>query len=191
MKSLVQEMLDLSRAVQVDIQYKDERTDVKQLVSQLHNNFQLVHEDFTFNLDIDVEGEAIVNMYRNHLEQVLIILLDNAVKYSKDRKEVHLSLATSGDRVQIAVQDFGEGISEEDSQKIFNRFYRVDKARSREKGGNGLGLSIAKQLINGYGGTISVDSVPGRGSVFRIELKLLQNQAKDQDSTDSKGQKKE
>lgn len=184
-------MLDLSRAVQVDIQYKDERTDVKQLVSQLHNNFQLVHEDFTFNLDIDVEGEAIVNMYRNHLEQVLIILLDNAVKYSKDRKEVHLSLATSGDRVQIAVQDFGEGISEEDSQKIFNRFYRVDKARSREKGGNGLGLSIAKQLINGYGGTISVDSVPGRGSVFRIELKLLQNQAKDQDSTDSKGQKKE
>ena len=191
MKSLVQEMLDLSRAVQVDIQYKDERTDVKQLVSQLHNNFQLVHEDFTFNLDIDVEGEAIVNMYRNHLEQVLIILLDNAVKYSKDRKEVHLSLATSGDRVQIAVQDFGEGISEEDSQKIFNRFYRVDKARSREKGGNGLGLSIAKQLINGYGGTISVDSVPGRGSVFRIELKLLQDQAKDQDSTDSKGQKKE
>lgn len=176
MKSLVQEMLDLSRAAQVDIHYRHERTNVKELVSQIHNNIQLVHPSFLFNLDIDVDDDPIVNMYRNHLEQVLIILLDNAVKYSRDRKEVHISLATIGKTVHIAIQDFGEGISEEEAAKIFDRFYRIDKARSREKGGNGLGLSIAKQLIEGYGGKISVESVLGHGSVFRIELDLLETE---------------
>lgn len=173
MKSLVQEMLDLSRAAQVDIQYRHERTNVSELMRLVHNNMQLVHSSFVVTYDEDVEGVPIVNMYRNHLEQVLIILLDNAVKYSKDRKEVHISLATTGNHVQIAIQDFGEGISDEEVDKIFDRFYRIDKARSREKGGNGLGLSIAKQLIEGYGGTISVESVKNYGSVFRIELELM------------------
>lgn len=180
MKSLVQEMLDLSRAAQVDIQYKNEGTDALDLVQQVHNNIQLVHPDFLFILDIDVDDHAVVNMYRNHLEQILIILLDNAVKYSTDRKEVHISLATTNKEVQIAIQDFGEGISEEDQEKIFDRFYRIDKARSRLKGGNGLGLSIAKQLINGYGGQITVNSVIGNGSIFNIRLPLLKEEDQDQ-----------
>ena len=71
------------------------------------------------------------------------------------------------------MQDFGEGISQADQEKIFNRFYRVDKARTREKGGNGLGLSIAQKLVTSYHGSISVDSVEGQGSQFKLEFPVL------------------
>jgi len=104
----------------------------------------------------------------------MIILLDNAVKYSTDRKEIHVSMAqNSGNGIAVAVQDFGEGIAEKDRRRVFNRFYRVDKARSREKGGNGLGLSIAQQLIESYHGQIEVDSALGHGSIFRIDLPTI------------------
>lgn len=177
MKSLVQEMLDLSRAEQVEIHYKNERTEIRAIINQTYNNFKLVHPEVSFILDDDLEDDILVNIYRNHLEQILIILLDNAVKYSTDRQEVHLSVSDHGPNVQIAIQDFGEGMTQEDTIKIFNRFYRVDKARSRHRGGNGLGLSIAKQLIEGYHGKIWAESVMDHGSIFRIELpKLKKNE---------------
>ena len=77
---------------------------------------------------------------------------------------------------EIAIQDFGEGISKEDLDKIFNRFYRVDKARARTKGGNGLGLSIAKQLLESYKGKITAESVIGQGTIFRIYIPILQTE---------------
>ncbi|MBS4751073.1 HAMP domain-containing protein [Granulicatella sp. zg-ZJ] len=176
MKTLVQEMLDLSRAEQVGIHYKNEMTEVVGLVNQVHHNFELIHPKFKFQLENDYpkdETEIWVSISRHHLEQVLIILLDNAVKYSTDIPQIHLSLSKTLNNVQISVQDFGEGISEKDMKEVFARFYRVDKARSRHKGGNGLGLSIAKELIEGYKGSISVESVVGSGSTFRIELPVI------------------
>ena len=116
-------------------------------------------------------------MYRNHLEQVLVNILDNAIKYSFDRKEIHISIGVSDKQILIAIQDFGSGMSEEDLSKIFNRFYRVDKARSREKGGTGLGLPIVKELIEGYGGQVSVSSILDHGSVFSIQLPLVKIKA--------------
>lgn len=173
MQSLVKEMLDLSRAEQVEINYTNEVTAVKELVNQVFNDFKMIHPDFTFTLDDDVKRETYVQIYRNHLEQVLIILLDNAVKYSVNRKEIHMSFALGSRNVEIAVQDFGEGISRDNMDRVFNRFYRVDKARSRNKGGNGLGLSIAQRLVESYHGQISIESAVGHGSVFRITLPIL------------------
>ncbi|MCL0311804.1 HAMP domain-containing histidine kinase [Apilactobacillus sp. TMW 2.2459] len=173
MKSLVQEMLDLSRAEQVEINYNDKITDAQDLVFQEYNDFKMIHPDFMFTLDNDIKKETLVQIYRNHLEQVLIILLDNAVKYSTKRKEVHISISRSTKNVDIAIQDFGEGISPKNMNKVFNRFYRVDKARSRNQGGNGLGLSIAKRLIEAYNGHLSVESSVGHGSIFRITLPIL------------------
>ncbi len=72
------------------------------------------------------------------------------------------------------MQDFGEGISPEDAARVFDRFYRVDKARSRKQGGNGLGLSIAQKLVEGYGGKIELESAIGQGSIFRITLPIKQ-----------------
>lgn len=175
MKSLVSEMLDLSRAEQIEINYGEEITDVNHVFAQVYNDFKMIHPDFTFTFDDDTDHDVYVKIYRNHLEQVLVILLDNAIKYSTKRKEVHLSLSTSMAMVNIAVQDFGEGISEEDKQKVFNRFYRVDKARSRDKGGNGLGLSIAHRLIEAYHGNISIESSLGYGSIFQVNLPIMQD----------------
>ncbi|HAB49603.1 MAG TPA: two-component sensor histidine kinase, partial [Lactobacillus sp.] len=175
MKSLVQEMLDLSRAEQVEIQFGKEITDAKEVGLQVFNNFQMIHPDFTFVLDDDLKDITNVQIYRNHLEQVLIILMDNAVKYSRERKEVHMTLSKNINDIDIVIQDFGEGISQENIDRIFDRFYRVDKARSRDKGGNGLGLSIARRLIEGYHGRLVVESAVGQGSVFRVSLPLVKN----------------
>ncbi len=136
MKSLVSEMLDLTRADQIEINYPNEKTNVARLVNQVFNDFKMIHPEFQFTMDNELIGEPIVQIYRNHLEQILVILLDNAVKYSRERKEIHLSIANTKQFVEIAVQDFGEGISEKDLKLVFNRFYRIDKARSRDQGGN-------------------------------------------------------
>ena len=172
MKTLVQEMLDLSRAPQVKEQYKDATTNVTEVAKQVVHNFRVLYPEFTFTFDDDLKRDLWIPIYLNHLEQVVIILMDNAVKYSLDRKEIILSLSKGEEHVEIAVQDFGMGMTEEDRRKVFSRFYRVDKARSRERGGNGLGLSIAKELIESYDGEISVTTLLNHGSIFKITLPL-------------------
>ena len=173
MKTLVQEMLDLSRAPQVKEQYKDATTNVTEVAKQVVHNFRVLYPEFTFTFDDDLKHDLWIPIYLNHLEQVVIILMDNAVKYSLDRKEIILSLSKGEEHVEIAVQDFGMGMTEEDRKKVFSRFYRVDKARSRERGGNGLGLSIAKELIESYDGEISVTTLLNHGSIFKITLPLM------------------
>lgn len=170
MKTLINEMLTLSRAQQVDLSAQDEIVDARKLVNQTYANFSLIYPDFDFHLDIDSDEPAWVKIGRDHLEQILIIVSENAVKYSTDRHEVRFSLAVERNIVEITIQDFGLGIAKEDQSKIFNRFYRVDKARSRERGGTGLGLSIAYNLVTGYGGTIQLDSVLNQGTNFRIRF---------------------
>lgn len=172
MKSLVQEMLDLSRAEQSEIMYKNEACNAREVIYQVYSNFKILYPEFIFTLDDDLEEEVKVKIYRNHFEQLIIIILDNAVKYSTERKEVHISISQAFSQFEIAIQDFGEGIAEEDIGKVFNRFYRVDKARARTKGGNGLGLSIAKQLVDNYKGKITVESVIGQGTIFRILIPI-------------------
>ncbi len=104
------------------------------------------------------------------LRRVADILLDNAFKYTAQPGGVELSLEQKGDRVVMTVRDSGIGIAEQDKEKIFERFYRVDKARSREQGGAGLGLAIAHWIVAQHRGSIAVESKPGQGSVFRLEF---------------------
>lgn len=176
MKTLVQEMLDLSRAEQVDIYYKNETTRAREVVYQVFNNFKMLYPEFTFTIDDALRQEETVQIYRDHLEQILIIILDNAIKYSTQRKEIHLSIASNQQELELAVQDFGEGISQENLDKVFRRFYRVDKARARDKGGNGLGLSIVQKLLDSYKGTIVAESSLGQGTIFRISIPLVQKE---------------
>jgi two-component system phosphate regulon sensor histidine kinase PhoR len=108
------------------------------------------------------------------LRQVVDNLLDNALKYTPDGGSVTLSLGTSKGTAVIEVVDTGIGIEPTHQDRIFERFYRVDKARSREIGGTGLGLSIVKNIVEAHGGCVSVESEPGRGSTFRVRLPLHQ-----------------
>jgi two-component system phosphate regulon sensor histidine kinase PhoR len=104
------------------------------------------------------------------LEQAVVNLLDNAVKYSPDGTTVRITAAPDDGEIVIAVSDEGQGVSREHLPRLFERFYRVDKARSRDLGGTGLGLSIVKHVTQVHGGRVSVDSAIGRGSTFRIHL---------------------
>ncbi len=104
------------------------------------------------------------------LEQALVNLLDNAIKYSDEKKPVGIEALQDNNEILIRVADNGRGIEQEHLPRIFERFYRVDKARSRRLGGTGLGLSIVKHIIQAHGGHVSVTSTPGKGSVFTIHL---------------------
>ncbi|MBC2295403.1 HAMP domain-containing histidine kinase [Listeria welshimeri] len=177
MKKLVQEMLDLSRAEQISQTKELQITDVNAIVEQVRRNFEVMYENFTFKLkEDDTDLRALIQ--HNHLEQILIIIMDNAVKYSGDGTEVDLHVYKEQKQIHIDVRDYGEGISQEEIDKIFNRFYRVDKARSREKGGNGLGLAIAKQLVEGYLGTINAVSEPDKGTTIKITLPYIDPKSK-------------
>jgi signal transduction histidine kinase len=109
--------------------------------------------------------------YGFRLEQALINLLDNAVKFNKPEGEVHVQVHDrTADKIEIRISDDGLGIPVEDRSRIFERFYRVDKARSRQVGGTGLGLSIVKHAVEQMGGTVTVESELGNGSTFIVTL---------------------
>jgi len=102
--------------------------------------------------------------------QAIINLVDNAIKYSAPDTNVKLHDFDKGDHVRIDIVGEGPGISAKHFQRLFERFYRVDKARSRNLGGTGLGLAIVKHFVVLHDGTVSVDSEPGKGSVFHIDI---------------------
>jgi signal transduction histidine kinase len=116
------------------------------------------------------ETELNVMGDKTALQQLLNILLDNAVKYTPPPGQISLLLDERGDQAVIRVADTGIGIASEDQGKIFERFYRADKARSRDFGGAGLGLAIALWIVQQHNGSIAVESTPGKGSVFEVQL---------------------
>jgi two-component system phosphate regulon sensor histidine kinase PhoR len=116
-------------------------------------------------------GDALrARIDRRGLEQVVMNLLDNAIKYAGEGAHVTVSARAEGDRVEIAVADDGVGISPAHLGRVFERFYRVDAGRSRELGGTGLGLAIVKHLVELMGGTVDVESEPGKGARFTLRL---------------------
>lgn len=123
-------------------------------------------------IDIHVRCEEEIAAYMNRplLEQALVNLLDNAVKYSNRHSPVDIVAETGDSEIVIHCRDRGIGIPREHQERIFERFYRVDKSRSRKLGGTGLGLAIVKHIVQAHHGHVSVDSAPGRGSTFSIHL---------------------
>jgi two-component system phosphate regulon sensor histidine kinase PhoR len=109
---------------------------------------------------------------RETLRQVIDNLLDNAIKHTPSGGQVTVSLSGDRNRATLEVTDTGIGIDPVHQERIFERFYRVDTARSREMGGTGLGLAIVKHVVLAHSGTVTVDSTPGHGSTFRVTLPL-------------------
>lgn len=123
-------------------------------------------------IEIDMQLHEQISLAgdENHIKQLVVILVDNAIKYSPANGLVEVELKSGNNYIEILVSDTGEGIKEEEKNKIFERFYRIDKARSRESGGSGLGLSIADWIAKEHVGSISVSNGEIKGSVFRVVL---------------------
>ena len=128
------------------------------------------------NIDIKTDFAACLpklNMSKDRFKQMLINLLDNAIKFTGEGGWVHISASLKNDRAMvIKVEDNGIGIPKEHQDRIFERFYRVDKGRSRKEGGTGLGLAIVKHIVLSVNGSVQVDSRPGEGAVFTVEIPL-------------------
>ena len=167
---LVDTLLALSRADAGHVRLAHEPMDLAKLARNVVQHLEVLAEEKGQRLTVEAEGSVEVHGDWLVLRQALVNVLDNAIKYSPDRAPIRVGVGHDGDWGWIAVTDEGPGIAREDHDRIFERFYRVDKGRSRQQGGAGLGLSLAKWAVESHHGRIELESEVGRGSTFRIVL---------------------
>ena len=178
MSRIVDDLLDLSR---VEFGGTEEWTDIDLatvLVEVVSTN-QYAAKRQGLGLSLTGSAELLVRGDRSQLVSVFSNLVDNAIKYSEIGGIVNVSSTIKGEEIMVSVTDHGIGIAERDQKRIFERFYRVDKARSRATGGTGLGLSIVRHIVLEHGGAIDVRSEEGVGSTFTVRLPQVAVKTKD------------
>ena len=171
LNSLLEDLLALSRLESINPGLRRETTEFAVLVNHLVEDYRgrrgAAQHTITAAIDLSV-GELLIDPLK--ITQVLENLLDNALKYTPKGSRIEISAARRGAEVEVSVRDNGPGIPEADLPHIFERFYRVDKGRSRETGGTGLGLSIVKHIVQLHGGRVWVESRLGQGTTFYFGL---------------------
>ncbi|ALC85687.1 hypothetical protein AM499_07510 [Bacillus sp. FJAT-22090] len=163
MKKLMEEMLKLARR---ENSKEMSLTNILEVICQLQNEYKLVHPNVRIQVEID--STYVATIEQTALLQILRNLMDNSIKYNEHDPIIKIKGYKDGLYTILTVQDNGIGIPEEQVSKIFDRFYIVDEARTKSKGGSGLGLSIVKMLMLEYGGKIEVESTTGKGTIFRL-----------------------
>jgi len=169
--SLINDILDLSKIESDMFKLNLEGKDIKDLISTSIDRVRQAMDIKGIKIENNV-GPLKVKYDEALLGQAVINLIHNAIKYSDPNSIINVYSEAKGDRVVISVQDSGIGIPEKDLLRIFERFYRVDKARSKNLGGTGLGLSIVKHIVQAHGGDVSVESTEGVGSTFSFSIPL-------------------
>ncbi|HWR06123.1 MAG TPA: HAMP domain-containing sensor histidine kinase [Sporomusa sp.] len=175
MSKLVSDLLILARGDAGVTTMHKERFNLYSVTEQVIRILQTAAMEKNIRLELSGSNNIFVVADQERMKQLLLILIDNAIKYTSAGGKVTLLIKMVHglkQGVNIIVQDSGVGIPQEQQHLIFERFYRIDKVRSREEGGTGLGLSIAKWIAEAHGGTISIDSAPGKGSTFIVTFPL-------------------
>ena len=167
---LIDDLQELALAESGQLNLYIQTCDVADLVRRAVSGVQPRTESKGITLKADIQGEALVQADAERIGQVLRNLLVNAANYTESGGNVTVALLRRDGEVEVRVEDTGPGIEEADLPFVFERFYRVDKSRSRTTGGVGLGLTIAKRLVEAHGGRIAVESVVGKGSTFSFTL---------------------
>ena len=171
---LIMDMLMLARIESDQQVFEIDAIDVAATVGACLEHFRTVADAKRIHLYAATgQPSCRVRADREGLRDILENLVDNAIKYTPEGGEVSVAWQQNGSMAQISVRDTGIGIKPDDQRRVFERFYRVDKARSRELGGTGLGLAIVKHLAQSFGGRAGVRSEPGKGSTFTVELPLF------------------
>jgi two-component system phosphate regulon sensor histidine kinase PhoR len=170
MSTLIDDLLALTRMESRKFPLRPAEVDVAAIARTLVEDLGPRLEEASLEARVEGEGDATAWADRRGVEQVLSNLLENAIQYSDPGGAIEIALEGDDRRLRVRVRDAGIGIAEFEQSRIFERFYRVDEARSRALGGTGLGLSIVKHLVQGMGGEVGVESEPGRGSCFTFTL---------------------
>lgn len=165
MTRLVKDLLELSNIDNKSSKLNLERINIYNLIKNCLAGLEVLKEEKDIKLDLKIQKEDIeITSDRNSLEKIVMNIISNAYKYSNDKGKVVIELMDLKERVKLIIKDQGVGIPYADQKHIFERFYRVEKGRSRKAGGTGLGLSISKELVEKLGGTISIKSKPNIGT---------------------------
>ena len=175
LSDLVQEIINLSRLQDDDPLKNGKSVDIAEVITEAVDQSRLNAEKRKISLIYEEIDAAAINGDRNQVTMAIHNLIENAINYSPDGTRVAITLKVVDGIAEVAVSDQGIGIPEKDLERIFERFYRVDPARSRLTGGTGLGLSIVKHIATNHGGDVSLWSVEGAGSTFTIRLPLITN----------------
>jgi signal transduction histidine kinase len=170
LSALVGQMLTLAQADAGQARFAREPIDLGVLAQDTVRQMRLLAEPRSISLDIATRDRVEVSGDETRLRELITILLDNAIKYSDEAASVRVDLNREGGKAVLRVADSGRGIPPQALPRIFDRFYRADKARSRLMGGTGLGLAIAKWIAEAHGGTIGIESAAGRGTTVTVEL---------------------
>jgi two-component system phosphate regulon sensor histidine kinase PhoR len=172
LNAIVDDLLSLSRieqdAERGEVQFTDEN--LRHIIEAAMADYESKARERKIKVIVSCGEEIVVKANSRLLEQAIGNLLDNAIKYSEPGKTIEVKAAGDTDEVVIKVKDFGSGIAPEHLFRLFERFYRVDKGRSRELGGTGLGLAIVKHIAQAHGGRVTVESTVGKGSIFALHL---------------------
>ena len=171
MTKLVGDLLTVARTDGRANQLKPVRMDLVAAAQQTVRIMRPFAEKKDIVIDEQLPKSAEIYADEQKIRQIILILVDNAVKYTPEHGRISVAIREERGGVQLSVADTGIGIAPADQERIFDRFYRVDKARSRRMGGNGLGLAIAREIVEAHGGTITVESTPGKGTTFRVHFR--------------------
>ena len=165
----IDDLLELSR-IELGGHAEDEEVSLRRIIDEAVDRTSIAAERRSIVIVVEIHDLPRLRGDARQLASAVANLLDNAVKYSPEGSEVHVRCASTADRVEIAVIDRGIGIPARDLDRIFERFYRVDRARSRETGGTGLGLAIVRHVATNHGGDVTVTSREGEGTTFTLRL---------------------
>lgn len=172
LNNLLSDLIEISRIETREMKMIFRPFNLAELLEQVVRDFQSTADDARVSLSLSVPHQAVQAIGdKDRLRQVLANLVQNAIKYNKPGGTVVVAVSNAGERVSVSVEDTGMGIPKEHLARIFERFYRVDKDRSREVGGTGLGLAIVKHIVDAHGSKVEVESAVGKGSVFRFTLR--------------------
>ena len=172
LSTLVSQMLTLAKADAARTPFAFTEVALHDLVEDVGKQVRVLTDKKALQLDVRVDGPVGVQGDELRLRELLLILLDNAIEFTDAAGTVELTLEADGGKAVLRVRDSGSGIPPEALLHVFDRFYRADKARSRAEGGAGLGLAIAKWIVESHRGSIRVDSSPGTGTTFTVELPI-------------------
>ena len=180
MTKLVSDLLTVARTDGKALQLKPLRMDIAAVARQTVRMMRAFAEKKDIAIKEMLPSHMEIYADEQKIRQLILILIDNAVKYTLDHGHIMVSIVLSENgRIHLSVADSGIGIAAEDQGRIFDRFYRVDKARSRRMGGNGLGLAIAREIVEAHHGTITLESEVGKGTIFHVYLKTRTKNTQD------------